>query len=141
MDALGVTFEHLRDAVQGIAGGSGTAAVGRHVATMHGGVVVSVGPEVHNDRGIGRLFPAPPSKRGRACHADSITVRTENGASRVRVHGVCPKCGTGSGYLGVPAEHVHSTIGPHTSSITVDKCSVNTTCALETCEHPYRVHV
>lgn len=44
MDALGVTFEHLRDAVQGITGGSGTAAVGGHVATMQDGVVVSVAP-------------------------------------------------------------------------------------------------
>ncbi len=97
--------------------------------------------KIPRDRGIGRFFSAPPSKRKRACHPDSIVVRTEAGATRVCIYGICPKCGTGSGYLDVPAEHVHNTSGPHTSSLTVDKCSIDTTCALETCEHQYRVHV
>ena len=96
--------------------------------------------KVQKARGIGRYFAAP-SKRKRACHPDSITVRTEDGASRVCVYGICPKCGTGSGYLEVPAEHVHNSRGPHSSCLTVDKCSIDTTCALETCEHQYRVHV
>jgi hypothetical protein len=97
--------------------------------------------KISNDRGIGRFFSARASKRKRACHPDSIVVRTEAGATRVCIYGICPKCATGSGYLDVPAEHVHNLSGPHTSSLTVDKCSIETTCGLETCEHRYRVHV
>jgi hypothetical protein len=44
MDAIGVTFAHLREAVQSITGESGTVAVCGHVATMQDGVVVSVAP-------------------------------------------------------------------------------------------------
>ena len=81
----------------------------------------------------------------RSCHPKSIDIRIENGHMRVSVYGICPKCGTGSGYLLVDPNnlyhhHKNEKDGGTGTCIIVEGCAVSTVCELETCNYAYSVH-